>query len=222
MKLRGLDAGGDPFDSPGEQNRFDDDVHATLFDKNGAVMIGSRIYMHLPGGDVIEFCSCERYMQYLSNPEPIDGDPCTTLHSKAIFYGPNGVCCSDDELEWGLDTYDNDTRKIKWWWRFKFSHFPEGTTYSYARIKYWKLKNGKWRPRRGRLYAATYGEYSSIVDCSRVGSWSKSKLRRKAHVCTARHPETPQAHYAVRTDQGHAYFEYPDNQTLHHSCTVDC
>lgn len=172
-----LDGGGDPatFTMP---MPFSGPPAATLRNKYGAVMVAGTIFLTDGDGTVWEFCSCEMYELYISNPSLFDqafidqNSSCVTVN-KDIFTG-NGTICSNSWRQCWVDEYVAGSKKVKMTLEFQSSSLESEP---YATIRAYKKKNGKWKKRFVKLgirvHGATYDE-----DCSNVRGFNKSRPRK--------------------------------------------
>ncbi len=213
-----LNNGGDPQYGPGATNLFEDDIEAALMNKYGAVMIGGVIYLTLADGSVIEFCSCELYDRYLQDPSSVDlNDPCITLN-KHLYYG-NGTCCKSYQQEKGGHVYDSD-KKITWTLLFEYNQHVDNAR-SFAKIRHWRLKNNKWRPRRADLLARADGRYSQ-PDCKEGSTYTKTKAKKRKTLKATYWHWQPATIITFKTADAKGYWEYPQSNYFSHALQFPC
>lgn len=213
-----LDTGGDPSTGPFATNLFDDEIMETLMNEKGAVMIGGVIHLTLADGSVIEFCSCELYEQYLQDPSSVDlNDPCITVN-KTMYYG-DGTCCKSYQKEKDGDVYDTGKR-ITWTLLFEYNHHLD-IARSYAKIRHWRWRNGKWRPRRADLLARAEGIYSH-TDCKQGSTYTKTKAKKRKTLKATYWHWLPATIITFKTGEAKGYWEYPQSNYLSHALQFPC
>jgi len=211
--------GGDPEFGPDASNRFEDDLEATLMNSDGAVMIGGVIHLTTADGRVIEFCSCAMYERYLLDPASVDpNDPCVTFH-KNLYYG-NGACCRSYQMDKGGDEYDQGSRKITWTLLFEYNNTWD-VSRTFAKIRHWRWRNGRWKARSAEMLAQVPGTYST-VDCREGGTCNASKEKKRRTLKATYWHWQPQTIITFKTGEANGYWEYPQGNTLSHSLQFPC
>lgn len=224
-----LQGGGDPFLGPDMNNVFDDQVLETLYNKDGAVMIGGIVHYRAPDGSQLTFCSCEKYEQYLLDPGSIDlNDECIVV-PKNIFCSAQCDCCKANQVAHGEDPYDSN-RKIIWTLRFEYDQVWDGGGYvwnhrSVAKIVHWKVVNGNWKRRRADLLARTEGDYSDSNDqgfCKEPGPYFKENAKKRKQLEAKNFYGAPYYVKTFRTGEAKGYWEYPGANYLTHALEFPC
>ena len=227
-----LAGGGDPANSPDGSNVFDDQVLETMYNADGAVMIGGTVHYRAPDGSHIEFCSCSMYEQYLADPTSVDlNDPCIGLQ-KTLYCSAQCDCCKSYQVVSDFDTYSSN-KKIVWTLRFEYDKVWVGLQgggfvwnhRSCAKIVHYKKVNGTWKRRRADLLARTEGVYSDSNDggyCKEPGLYFKEKAKRRKVLEAKNWYGAPYYVKTFRTGEAKGYWEYPNanylNKTLQFPC----
>ena len=161
---------------------FADNILATLFNKDGAVMIGGVINYWAPNGDIFQIpgSDCSLYECIRVNPDACDlSEVLIKSHKSTHPCGPHYA------KEDSTVTFDDDRRKVVW--LMKFQHTgggfgPWGGQHTFrSQIWSYKKKNGNWRKRRIELAENLHGDaYDSENSCkSESGHKLQVPKRRK-------------------------------------------
>ena len=170
-----MDAGGDPeqFTQP---NLFGDPIAGTLRNKDGAVMMGGRIFLVDPSGRAWQFCSCEVYQTYLADPsafENVEDDECVT-RPKTEYQGAGYTCRNHWKNCWWVNI-DSD-RKVNQNLSFYYgSPGSIGSTQAMSEMRAFKKRWGKWRLRRMWLKVQVFGVTRDTECYEKDGGFSRDK-----------------------------------------------
>ena len=179
-----LEQGGEPWNF-GMPDPFSTPTSAALRNKYGAVMIGGIIYVTMPNGNELTFCSCEAYELYTVDPSGYvldPNDPCVGLIEKQTFTGNNGFECSDYWKMCHWNNYiSNKNMKVK----LIFEYSASDGTAAEARQDSWKKRsNGRWKRHYTKLRPRIDGK-SGTIECVFRGSFTKERPQRRARTRTS-------------------------------------
>jgi len=225
--------GGDTAFSPEADNLFDDQVLETMYNANGAIMIGGIVHYRAPDGTHIDFCNCEVFEQYLTDPASVNvNDPCVGLQ-KTLFCSSPCDCCKSYQLDSDIDEYVTNERYIRWTLRFEYDKYwagPQGGGFvwnhrSCAKIVHYKKVNGRWKRRRADLLARTEGVYSGSNDqgfCKEPVPYFKEKAKRRKVLEARNWYGAPYYVRTFKTGEAKGYWEYPNSNYLNKILEFPC
>ncbi len=105
-----LGNGGHPAESPLLNSPYDDDIMASMFNENNAVMIDGVIHVIDANGEQWSFCDCATYEQWLLDPESVDPeDPCSLLQKGGTVDFPD---CKSDWWQYCWDEYSSGKKNV--------------------------------------------------------------------------------------------------------------
>ncbi|MBS1765717.1 MAG: hypothetical protein JSS90_12210 [Bacteroidetes bacterium] len=173
--------GADSASDPDNNDVLDDDILATMFSYDQAVMINDTIYwIDKKTGNIygVTNSDCNLLAQLQANPAGVaaNNGAATANSSKVIMFPTtNGSECN----QWGGKSnwhpYSSD-KKYKWTASFKF--LPWSSTNIKGKIKSYKKKNGHWKKYRTGVEVHITGIYYDY-QCSQNSTYDKDKAKRR-------------------------------------------
>lgn len=173
-----LQNGADDNSCPLDNDLFADDVMATLYNKDGAVMIGGTIFYNTPDGTTIEIPNgdCDLY-ECIRDGKPDCNEGPVVFHKVVL-----SDCGPDFARKDSTLYFDGDKRKVVWHMRFQHTGgFLGGQHKTISQIWSFKKKNGHWKKRRIDLAENLHGEAynpEKLCDKNTVDELQAPKRRR--------------------------------------------
>lgn len=165
--------GADPALSPFLDEVFVDNILATLYDKNGATMIGGVINYWAPNGDIYQIPNGDRALYNCIRNDPT---LCDLSNVRLKDHNHSDTLCGPHyAVEDSTVFFDGGNRMV--FWRMKFHHTGGyGGQHMYrSQIWSYRLRNGVWRPRKVSLAQQLRGDaYDPTQDC-KVASGERSQ-----------------------------------------------
>lgn len=144
-------ANGAPDPGPYADDVFVDEVMGTMFNKDGAAMIGGTILYYAPDGDVYyipsdnQDCSVYECIQSGAGGCNMDSVQIRKANGSSAC-GPYYVV--EDSVEY---YYNDGDRKVSWFMKFNHTGGLSGQHVFRSEIRAYKKKNGNWKRRRTAL-----------------------------------------------------------------------
>lgn len=165
--------GADSASDPENGDVLEDDILATMFSYDQAVMINDTIYWIDKNGNMYEVTNgdCNLLAQLQADPAGVSANntritifPTTTTNSECRHWDGKGA--------W--NPYATD-KKYKW--KMSFRYYPWGTSIK-SKIKSYKKKSGNWKKWRTGLEVTPYGTHYDY-NCSESASYYTDKQKRR-------------------------------------------
>lgn len=205
-----LGSGGHPAESPLLNSPYDDDIMATMFNENNAVMIDGVIHVIDADGEQWSFCDCATYEQWLVDPQSVDPeDPCSLLQKGGTVNLPD---CKSDWWQYCWDEYNSGSKNVNWKLQVKYWHFWDHSSAT-AHIWHCKKVNGDWKPRKADLLARSHGRYNAAEECMIVAGYDETRAKKRKYLKTRVVQVPVIASYLDQEAKG--YWEYPSSNYVH-------
>lgn len=156
---------------------FLDDILATLFNKDGAVMIGGVISYWAPNGDIYQIPDGDRalYDCIRLDPEMCDLSDVRVKHHRDA----DSLCGPHFAREDSIVYFDNDKRKVFWSMEFHHTGGFGGQHMFRSQIWSYRLKNGTWRKRRISLAEQLRGDAYNPEGSRKVAAGERTQEPRR-------------------------------------------
>lgn len=169
--------------SPWVNDIFVDEILGSMFNKDGAAMIGETIIYYAPNGDIYYIPAagedCMLYDCILSNPENCDLDSVKVRKANS-----GSVCGPYYVVEDSVEYYYNDgERKVTWFMKFNHTGGYGGQHIFRSEIRAYKKKNGSWKKRRTALGVNLEGSaFNPEEACKETGGETNPQVAKRRKV----------------------------------------
>lgn len=176
--MSGLDAtwianGADSTSDPEDSDVIEDDILATMFSNDQAVMINDTIYWIDNNGNMYEVTNGDCALLAQLQADPIGVSANNSKISLFSIFSPASECRHwDEKHDW--NPYASDKR---YKWKMSFRYYPWGT-FIKGKIKSQKRSKGHWKKDRTGLEVTPFGTHYDHL-CSASAPYYKHKQKRR-------------------------------------------